>query len=102
MKYPHIDFILRGEAENPCWSFIAALRQGLITPKLPAYHTDSVAKFCTILLILLWMILILIRLSYHRFSGNKLYDLGFVVSSRGCPHRCIFAVIVLLRAKISV
>jgi anaerobic magnesium-protoporphyrin IX monomethyl ester cyclase len=27
---------------------------------------------------------------YHLFSANKRYDLGFVISSRGCPYRCIF------------
>jgi radical SAM superfamily enzyme YgiQ (UPF0313 family) len=26
---------------------------------------------------------------YHRFTSNR-YDLGFVLSSRGCPYRCIF------------
>ena len=27
---------------------------------------------------------------YHLFEGNPQYDLGFVMSSRGCPYNCIF------------
>ncbi len=27
---------------------------------------------------------------YHLFTSSKRYDLGFVVSSRGCPYNCIF------------
>jgi len=27
---------------------------------------------------------------YHLFEGNPQYDIGFVMSSRGCPYNCIF------------
>ncbi len=91
MKYPHIDFILRGEAEKSLLELYRCLKTGADYSKIAGlsyrfggkvlhnpfnFIVDDFDTYPSF--------------PYHRFSGNKLYDLGFVVSSRGCPHRCIF------------
>ena len=90
LSYPHIDVVIRGEAEKALIDFYHCVkankdfshlenisyrksgqiihnRQGPIIDDL-----DGLPPF-----------------PYHIFT-SKLYDLGFVLSSRGCPYNCIF------------
>ena len=91
MAYKHIDFVLRGEAEKSLLELYRAIKAKTDYSKIPglSYRKDNkvlhnpfnfiVEDFDSYP-----------SFPYHRFAGNKRYDLGFVVSSRGCPYRCIF------------
>lgn len=91
MAYSHIDFVLRGEAEKSLLELYRCLQMKSDHTKISglsyringkvihnpfnfvADDLDSYPSF-----------------PYHYFAKNRRYDLGFVVSSRGCPYRCIF------------
>jgi radical SAM superfamily enzyme YgiQ (UPF0313 family) len=90
LAYKHIDVVIRGEGERPLVEFYRCIKEGHdyshinglsyrngetvvnnpISPQLEAL--DNYPHF-----------------PYEMFQSKK-YDLGFVVSSRGCPYRCIF------------
>jgi len=90
MSYPHIDAVIRGEGEKGLVEFYKCVKEnrdftrieglsyrkagGVIHNRLSQdpIDLDSLPDF-----------------PYHLFKSDR-YDLGFVVSSRGCPHRCIF------------
>ncbi len=90
IAFDHIDAVIRGEGERPLIEFYRCVKQGKdfthisgLTYKAGGHivHND--------------MSDIIEDLDdyppfpYHRFTSGK-YDLGFVLSSRGCPYRCIF------------
>lgn len=88
--YKHVDAVIRGEGEKTLAEFYKCVKSnkdfthldGLsyrrnggiihnkISPKL--IDLDDLPDFP------------------YRLFKSKQYDLGFIVSSRGCPHRCIF------------
>lgn len=90
LSYAHIDAVIRGEGERELVEFYKCVkenrdftqveglsyRQGenIIHNRISQdpVNLDSLPDF-----------------PYHLFKSDR-YDLGFVVSSRGCPHRCIF------------
>ena len=90
LSYMHIDVILRGEAETTLPELYRCVKQGRDFTHIEALSyrldgkivhnvlkpiqsgTDSYPPF-----------------PYHFFNHKK-YDMGFVMSSRGCPHKCIF------------
>jgi len=90
LSYKHIDFVIRGEGERELVEFYRRVKgngdvgqvEGLSYRKdgviihnkisLDPIDLDSLPDF-----------------PYHLFKSER-YDLSFVVSSRGCPHRCIF------------
>ncbi|OIN86149.1 MAG: hypothetical protein AUJ50_04210 [Candidatus Aenigmarchaeota archaeon CG1_02_38_14] len=90
LSFSHIDFVMRGEGEKSLTEFYKCAKQGkdcmhidgfsyrkddrIVHNPLPAVieNLDSYPPF-----------------PYHLFESKK-YDLGFVLSSRGCPYRCIF------------
>lgn len=91
MAYGHIDFVLRGEAEKSLLELYCCLKtksdyteisglsyriNGRVAHNLFNYVADNLDSYPPF--------------PYQRFAGNRRYDLGFVVSSRGCPYRCIF------------
>lgn len=90
IAFDHIDAVIRGEGERPLIEFYRCVKEGKdfthisgLTYKAggQVVHNDMSG--------------IVEDLDdyppfpYHRFTSNK-YDLGFVLSSRGCPYRCIF------------
>jgi len=90
LSYKHIDVVIRGEAEKSLIDFYRCVKtkkdfrylpgisyrdNGRImhNPRSPIIDDlDSLPCF-----------------PYHIFTSKR-YDLGFVVSSRGCPYECIF------------
>lgn len=90
LAYQHIDAVIRGEGEKELVEFYKCVKEnrdftqleglsyrknGAIIHNKVSQHPidlDSLPDF-----------------PYHLFKSD-LYDLSFVVSSRGCPHRCIF------------
>jgi len=91
MAYDYVDFVLRGEAERSLVEFYNALANKASYASIAGlsyragekiihnpynFITDSLDTYPPF--------------PYHMFAHNPRYDLGFVVSSRGCPYRCIF------------
>src|SRR3989304_7121326 len=90
LSYDHVDVVLRGEGEKSLIELYKCIKEGKdfthidnlsyrmndkivhnsISPGME--NLDSLPSF-----------------PYHLFNPKK-YDMGFVLSSRGCPHRCIF------------
>jgi len=90
LAYKHIDAVIRGEGENALVKFYKRVKGSQDFTSLDglSYRDNGV--------------IVHNRISpnqvnlddlpdfpYHIFKSKR-YDLGFVISSRGCPHRCIF------------
>lgn len=90
LSYGHIDFVIRGEAEKTLIDFYNCVKSrkdvrhlqnlsyrenGRIVHNPRGAIIDDLDN--------------LPRFPYHIFTSKR-YDLGFVVSSRGCPYDCIF------------
>ena len=90
LSYKHVDFVIRGEGERELVELYGCIKENRYFTQVEglSYRKDGA--------------IIHNRVSqnpidldslpgfpYHLFKSDR-YDLGFVVSSRGCPHRCIF------------
>ncbi len=90
LAYPQIDAVIRGEAERSLVEFYRCVKAGKDYRQIESlsYRSDTGLVHNT-------------RSSiradlgedppfpYHRFIHPR-YDLGFIMSSRGCPYDCIF------------
>lgn len=90
LLYPHIDMVLRGEADYALLDLYRRIKNGEDYSHLKSLsyrrdgkiiHNESAPAITNLDL--------LPRFPYHLFDPSR-YDLGFIISSRGCPHRCIF------------
>ena len=90
LRYDHVDAVLRGEADKLIVDLYRFVKEGKdfrgmdgisYKKKGEIFHNKR-APIVT-------DIDALLPFPYHRFLSKK-YDLGFVISSRGCPYRCIF------------
>ncbi len=90
LLFGHIDFVLRGEGEK---SLIELYR--LVKEKKDFTHMDNLSYRKNGGIVHNKRTFVLEDLDsypsfpYHHFAA-KGYDLGFVISSRGCPYQCIF------------
>lgn len=90
LSFEHIDAVIRGEGEKPLIDFYQCVKQsmdfsgvanlsykkdGKVIHNLQTYCVDNMVE--------------LEPFPYDLFDSKK-YDLGFVISSRGCPYNCIF------------
>lgn len=90
LALPDVDVVLRGEGEFPLMELYRCVKSGRDYAQVPGLsyrrngkvvHNDRAAGIADLHSIP--------PFPYSRFTSPK-YDLGFVVSSRGCPHQCIF------------
>lgn len=90
LSYPHMDAVLQGEGEHSLLEFYKCIKTGKDFTHIKGLsykkngqiiHNERAP--------LIDDLNSLPQFPYHLFT-NKKYDLGFVISSRGCPHRCIF------------
>lgn len=90
LSYRHVDYVLRGEGEESLFELYRCIREGrdVLHIKGLSYRLNG-QIIHNERLPLLANLDILPPFPYHLFRHRR-YDLGFVVSSRGCPHRCIF------------
>ncbi|MBF0481350.1 MAG: B12-binding domain-containing radical SAM protein [Desulfovibrionaceae bacterium] len=90
LAYQHIDFVVRGEGEMPLFELYAALKEGRDPEgiKSLSFRKNGLIVHNDMLTATLELD-DLPEFPYHLFL-DKRYDLGFVVSSRGCPYNCIF------------
>lgn len=91
LRRPQVDFVIRGEGEAAVVELWRRLSQGQALDQVPnlSYRADGGVRhnpLCSALLDLDS----LPSFPYHRFRGPQRYDFGFIVSSRGCPYKCIF------------
>lgn len=90
LSYGHIDFVIRGEAEKALVDFYRHVKEGrdvTAVSNLSYRASGGIAhnKEAAVIEDLDK----LPPFPYHLFTSKR-YDLGFVVSSRGCPYNCIF------------
>lgn len=90
LSHGHIDIVLRGEGEKALLELYKCIKE-----KREFTHIDNISYRKDDRIVHNQRTLILDNLDeypsfpYHLFDARK-YDLGFVISSRGCPYRCIF------------
>ncbi|MBU1870363.1 MAG: B12-binding domain-containing radical SAM protein [Candidatus Omnitrophica bacterium] len=90
LAYDHIDFVIRGEGERALIDLYKSIKDGRSPYDLNNLSFKESGKFFhNDLSPFLQDLDKLPDFPYHLFKSKK-YDLGFVISSRGCPHRCIF------------
>ncbi len=90
LSYPHIDFVIRGEGERPLIELYRCLKEGK-----DYSHIDNLSYRRDGKIIHNNRLFTMNALDnypsfpYHLFNPKN-YDLGFLISSRGCPYGCIF------------
>lgn len=90
LSYEHIDIVVRGEAENIITELVQCLKD-----KKDISHIESISRRKNGSIVHHPRSAGVINLDelppfpYQYFQNTK-YDPGFVMSSRGCPHNCIF------------
>jgi radical SAM superfamily enzyme YgiQ (UPF0313 family) len=90
LSYKYIDVVINGEGEKPLIELYKCVKKGKdfahidnlsfrkngkVVHNKRTYRLDNLDNYPSF--------------PYHLFSP-RLYDLGFVLSSRGCPYQCIF------------
>jgi anaerobic magnesium-protoporphyrin IX monomethyl ester cyclase len=90
LSYPFIDVVIRGEGEFPLIDLYRCVKDRRDFSRVSGLsyrsngrvvHNDRAPGIVDLNS--------LPPFPYSRFTSGK-YDLGFVISSRGCPHQCIF------------
>lgn len=89
LSYKHIDFVLRGESERSLVELYRSLKDGRdfgLIDNLSFKREDGIVHNK---LGLIDDADAFPQFPYHLFTSKR-YDLGFLISSRGCPYDCIF------------
>lgn len=87
----NVDFIIKGEGEYPMLELVKQIKSGKVNPAVlenvgyredgKNVYTKSASKMVDINKIPMF--------PYHMFDPSD-YNLGFILTSRGCPFDCIF------------
>ena len=91
LSYDFVDVVVKGEGETVIKEVYECLKT-----KRTIYHIDSISYRKDGKIVhnkpsgIIPDIDKLPPFPYHLFADNPEYDLGFVMSSRGCPYDCIF------------
>lgn len=86
---PSIDLVVRGEAELVIEQIITSHKQGLGFKDILSCSYRDNGKIVHKPTAPLIDINLLPDIPYHLFD-SKVYDMGFIISSRGCPYNCVF------------
>lgn len=86
---PSIDIVVRGEGELVMEQLVGNHRKGLGFKDLKSCSYKDNGRIVHNPPGPLIDINILPDIPYHLFD-SKVYDMGFVISSRGCPYNCVF------------
>jgi anaerobic magnesium-protoporphyrin IX monomethyl ester cyclase len=90
LSYEHIDVVVRGEGEKTLVELYKCVKENK-----SFRHLDGLSYRQNFTIVHNRISQDLVELDdlpdfpYHLFKSNR-YDLGLVLSSRGCPYRCIF------------
>ncbi len=90
LSHGHVDFVIRGEGERGLVELYRCIKEGKDYRSIPnlsyrengrtvhnerSFVLDDLSNYPPF--------------PYHLFTSPR-YDLGFIMSSRGCPYKCIF------------
>ncbi len=90
LSYSHIDIVIRGEGERPLAELYRCIKNGRDYSHINGLSYRKEGKVVNNPVSAEVEVLDTYpRFPYEIFDPTK-YDLGFVVSSRGCPYRCVF------------
>jgi anaerobic magnesium-protoporphyrin IX monomethyl ester cyclase len=90
MQQSHVDFVVRGEGEKTLIELYRCLKQKKDFSHIPNLSYRKNGRVVNNpLSSVIEDIDLYPPFPYHLFQHEK-YDLGFVLSSRGCPYQCIF------------
>ena len=89
LAYDHIDAVVRGEGEQPLVDLYHCVKSGTDYSGIDNLSYKKDGKFHHNPINYIVKDLDEYTYPYHLFP-DKRYDLGFMMSSRGCPYRCIF------------
>jgi len=90
LSYDHIDIVVRGEAEKILVSLYRRIKEGKDFSDLESISYKRNGQFVHNKMCPIFEDLdILPDYPYHFFPPEH-YELGVVITSRGCPHECIF------------
>ncbi len=89
LSHPAVDLVVRGEGEPIIEEIICHHRQGKDFKDILSCSYRSGSSFIHNPLAPLIDINSLPSIPYHLFD-SKVYDMGFMISSRGCPYNCAF------------
>jgi anaerobic magnesium-protoporphyrin IX monomethyl ester cyclase len=92
LSFDHIDFVLKGEAERSLIEFYKCIKNGRDVRHIKNLCYKENNRIVENERLFLSEDPDLERdplFPYHLFDPQR-YDLGFVISSRGCPYKCIF------------
>ena len=90
LSYPHVDLVIRGEGEKPLVELYKCIKGGKDFTHIDnlsykkngeIIHNKRAPVLCDLD--------VFPPFPYHLFNPEK-YDMGFVITSRGCPYECIF------------
>ena len=90
LSYDHVDCVIRGEGERALIEFYRCVKEGRDYTHIDnlSYRENGQAVHNSRHFIMDDLDSYP-RFPYHLFDPKK-YDLGFVLSSRGCPYQCVF------------
>src|SRR5208283_2651439 len=86
---PSVDLVVRGEAESVIEEIVGNHKKGLGFKNILSCSYRDNGKMVHNDKAPLIDINLLPDIPYHLFD-SKVYDMGFVISSRGCPYNCVF------------
>lgn len=86
---PSIDLVVRGEAEPVIEQIVTAHKRGNGFNNILSCSYKENDKIVHSPMAPLIDINLLPDIPYHLFD-SKVYDMGFIISSRGCPYNCVF------------
>ena len=90
LSYKHIDAVVRGEGERPLLELYQCIKDGRSYSHIKGLsYRDGNTIVNNPIFSRLDALDSFPRFPYELFQP-EIYDLGFIVSSRGCPYRCIF------------
>ena len=86
---PSVDLVVRGEAEPVIEQIVVSHKKGLGFKNVLSCSYQDSGKIIHNERAPLIDINTLPPIPYHLFDSN-IYDMGFIMSSRGCPYNCVF------------
>lgn len=90
LSHGHVDFVIRGEGEKGLVDLYRCVKEGRDFRGIPNLsYRDNGAIVHNERSFVLDDLSNYPPFPYHLFTSPR-YDLGFVMSSRGCPYKCIF------------
>lgn len=89
LSFDHVDLVIKGEAEQPLVDLYHCIKQGNDYTSVENLSYKKNGEIINNPISYIVKDLDEYKWPYHLYK-DKRYDLGFMMSSRGCPYQCIF------------